>query len=307
LGAVHGKIKAQQGSHRMPVLFCFGLGFTAQALAARLQRQGWGIVGTCRSLEKAAALAGRGWDLHVFDGTAPLADASVLAPATHILISVPPDAQNGAGDDAVLRLHGAALAKLPHLKWLGYLSTTGVYGDRGGDWVDEGSDLRPTQDRSIRRAAAEAAWLKLAGQGVPVHAFRLAGIYGPGRNQLEGVKRGTAHRIVKPGQVFCRIHVEDIATVLQASMDRSDPGAVYNVADDEPAPPQEVVAHAATLLGLPLPPEVPFDAATLSPMAASFYGDNRRVRNGRIKTELGVTLQYPTYREGLKALLPTVS
>lgn len=285
----------------MPVLFCFGLGFTAQALATRLAAQGWGIIGTCRSPEKAADLAGRGWDLHVFDGSAPLADASVLAPATHILISVPPDSD----DDAVLRLHGAGLATLPHLKWLGYLSTTGVYGDSGGAWVDETTPLRPTQARSIRRAAAEAAWLKLAEQGVPVQAFRLAGIYGPGRNQLEGVKRGTAHRIVKPGQVFCRIHVDDIARVLQASMAKPDPGAVYNVADDEPAPPQEVVAYAAELLGLPLPPEVPFDAAQLSPMAASFYGDNRRVRNDRIKTDLGVTLDYPTYREGLKALLAT--
>src|SRR3546814_997192 len=155
---------------------------------------------------------------------------------------------------------------LPYLKWLGYLSTTGVYGDSGGDWVDETTPRRPTQARSIRRAAAEAAWLKLhEDHGLPVHVFRLAGIYGPGRNQLEGVKRGTAHRIVKPGQVFCRIHVDDIVQVLQASMARPDPGAVYNVADDEPAPPQEVVAYAAGLLGLPLPPEVPFDQAQLSP------------------------------------------
>lgn len=286
----------------MPALFCFGLGFTAQALAARLQRQGWSIAGTVRGADKAAALAGRGWHVQAFDGTAPLADPAALAAATHVLISVPPGDSDGG--DAVLRRHGADLARLTHLEWLGYLSTTGVYGDRGGAWVDETSALRPTQDRSIRRAAAEAAWLRLqAEQGVPVHVFRLAGIYGPGRNQLDGVRRGTAHRIVKPGQVFCRIHVEDIAAVLQASMARPNPGAVYNVADDEPAPPQDVVAHAAGLLGLPLPPEVPFDAATLSPMAASFYGDNRRVRNDRIKTELGVTLQYPTYREGLKALL----
>jgi len=283
----------------MPVLFCFGLGFTAQALAAKLAAQGWGVVGTCRGLDKAAALAGRGWDLHVFDGSAPLADASVLAPATHILVSVPAD----EAADPVLRWHGADIARLPHLKWFGYLSTTGVYGDSGGDWVDESSPLRPQQPRSIRRAAAEAAWLRLhEDHGVPVHVFRLAGIYGPGRNQLEGVKRGSAHRIVKPGQVFCRIHVDDIATVLQASMARPDPGAVYNVADDEPAPPQDVVAYAADLLGLPRPPAIPFDQAQLSPMAASFYGDNRRVNNSRIKTELGVNLKYPTYREGLRAI-----
>lgn len=287
----------------MSVLFCFGLGFSAKVLAARLKAQGWGIVGTSRSLEKAAALAALGYDSHVFDGTAPLSDPSVLGPATHMLISVPAEEQA----DAVLRWHAADIAKLKNLKWLGYLSTTGVYGDRGGDWVDEQSDLRPTQARSIRRADAEAGWLKLqAEHGVPVHVFRLAGIYGPGRNQLEGVKRGTAHRIVKPGQVFCRIHVEDIAQVLEASMAKPNPGAVYNVADDEPAPPQDVVQYAAELLNLQVPPDIPFDAAQLSPMQASFYADSRRVRNDRIKSELGVTLKYPTYREGLKALLPTL-
>jgi nucleoside-diphosphate-sugar epimerase len=285
-------------------LFCFGLGFSAKALAARLHRQGWGVIGTSRSLEKAADLAARGYDSHVFDGTAPLSDPSVLVPATHVLVSVPADDQA----DAVLRWHGEHIARLPHLKWLGYLSTTGVYGDRNGDWVDETAPVNPQQARSKRRAEAEAGWLALHRQhGVPVHVFRLAGIYGPGRNQLEGVKRGTAHRINKPGQVFCRIHVEDIASVLQASMAHPAPGAVYNVADDEPAPPQDVVAYAAQLLNLPVPPEIPFEQAQLSPMAASFYGDNRRVRNDRIKRELGVTLKYPTYREGLKALLPTVS
>lgn len=287
----------------MSVLFCFGLGFSAKVLAAKLKARGWGIVGTSRSLEKAAALAALGYDSHVFDGTAALSDPSVLAPATHMLISVPAEEQA----DAVLRWHAADIAKLKNLKWLGYLSTTGVYGDRGGDWVDEQSDLRPTQTRSRRRAEAEAGWLKLqAEHGVPVHVFRLAGIYGPGRNQLEGVKRGTAHRIVKPGQVFCRIHVEDIAQVLEASMAKPNPGAVYNLADDEPAPPQDVVQYAAELLGLPVPPDTPFDAAQLSPMQASFYADSRRVRNDRIKGELGVTLKYPTYREGLKALLPTL-
>lgn len=285
-------------------LFCFGLGFSARSLAARLHARGWGVIGTSRSLEKAADLAARGYDSHVFDGTAPLSDPSVLAPATHMLISVPADDEA----DAVLRWHGADIARLPNLKWLGYLSTTGVYGDRNGDWVDETSLIAPNQARSRRRAEAEAGWLKLCrDHGVPVHVFRLAGIYGPGRNQLEGVKRGTAHRINKPGQVFCRIHVEDIASVLEASMARPDVGVIYNVADDEPAPPQDVVAYAAQLLNLPVPPEIPFDQAQLSPMAASFYGDNRRVRNDRIKIELGVTLKYPTYREGLKALLPTVS
>lgn len=283
-------------------LFCFGLGFSARVLAAQLHAQGWGVIGTSRSLEKAADIAALGYDAHVFDGAAPLSDASVLLPATHILVSVPADDDA----DAVLRWHGAEIAKLPNLKWLGYLSTTGVYGDTGGSWVDENTPVNPNQTRSKRRTEAEAGWLRLqAEHGVPVHVFRLAGIYGPGRNQLEGVKSGRAHRINKPGQVFCRIHVEDIAQVLKASMAQPNPGAIYNLADDEPAPPQDVVAYAAELLGMTPPPEVPFDQAQLSPMAASFYGDNRRVRNARIKTELGVTLKYPTYREGLKALLPS--
>ncbi|HLT77925.1 MAG TPA: SDR family oxidoreductase [Ferrovibrio sp.] len=283
----------------MSTLFCFGLGYSAQVLAAKLKAKGWGVVGTTREMNKAADLAAQDYDLHLFDGTAPLADASVMAPATHLLISVPADDDT----DPVLRWHAADIAKLQHLKWLGYLSTTGVYGDRGGDWVDESSDLRPSQARSKRRAEAEAAWLALWREhSVPVHVFRLAGIYGPGRSQLESLRRGTAKRLVKPGQVFCRIHVEDIAQVLQASIARPDPGAIYNVADDEPAPPQDVVAYAAKLLGMAPPPEEPFDAAKLTPMAASFYADNRRVRNDRIKRELGVTLKYPTYREGLRAM-----
>jgi len=283
----------------MSNLFCFGLGFSAQALAARLKAKGWGIVGTSREMAKAADLAALNYDLHLFDGNAPLADASVLAPATHVLVSVPADEDA----DPVLRWHAADIARLPNLKWLGYLSTTGVYGDRGGGWVDESSPVNPSQDRSRRRAEAEAGWLALwREQGVPVHVFRLAGIYGPGRSQLDGIRRGTAKRIVKPGQIFCRIHVEDIAAVLEASIARPNPGAIYNVADDEPAPPQDVIAYAAGLLGMPPPSEQPFDAARMSPMAASFYADSRRVRNDRIKRELGVRLRYPSYREGLAAL-----
>lgn len=288
----------------MTTLFCFGLGFSARILAAELRDEGWRVIGTTRSADKAARLRAAGFEAVVFDGQGPLGPeaAALLAQASHILVSVPAD----EAADAVLRWHGADIARRgASLAWVGYLSTTGVYGDHGGGWVDETTPVAPKQERSRRRAEAEAGWLALQrDSAVPVHVFRLAGIYGPGRSQLDSVRNGTARRLVKPGQVFCRIHVDDIAQVLRASMARPDPGAIYNLADDEPAPPQDVVAYAAALLQLPPPPEMPYDAAQLSPMAASFYGDNRRVRNERIKRELGVTLKYPTYREGLRALLP---
>ena len=197
-------------------------------------------------------------------------------------------------------LHAADLLALESLRWVGWLGTTGVYGDRSGAWVDEETPLEPTLARTDRRAAAELAWL---GSGLPVHIFRLAGIYGPGRNAFRNLREGTARRIVKPGQVFSRIHVADIATVLEASIAKPHPGRVYNVCDDEPAPPQDVVAFAAEIAGLPAPPEQPYDEAALSPMARTFYRDNRRVRNSRIKQELGVELAFPTYRHGLRALL----
>lgn len=287
----------------MNTLFCFGLGFSARVLAAQLKAEGWHVIGTSRTAEKAAGLGALGYEAHVFGGTAPLADPTVLRRATHMLISVPAEEEA----DAVLRWHAADIAQLTNLTWLGYLSTTGVYGDTQGGWVDEQSPVKPTQARSKRRAEAEAGWLGLQrAHGVPVHVFRLAGIYGPGRSQIEGVKSGKAHRINKPGHVFCRIHVEDIAQTLRASMARPNPGAIYNLADDEPAPPQDVVKYAADLVGVTPPPEVPYDQAQLTPMAASFYADCRRVKNDRIKTELGVRLKYPSYREGLTALLSAI-
>ena len=194
------------------------------------------------------------------------------------------------------------------MKWVGYLSTTGVYGDRGGDWVDEESPLEPNTARGQRRLQAERSWLRLHSDfGLPVHLFRLAGIYGPGRNTLLNVRDGSAKRIIKPGQIFSRIHVEDIAGVLAASIAKPNPGRAYNVCDDEPCPPQEVVEFAANLLGLPLPPEIPFEQAELSPMAKSFYAESKRVSNRRIKTELGYKLVYPNYREGLRALKTTLT
>jgi nucleoside-diphosphate-sugar epimerase len=285
-----------------PRLFCFGLGYSALTLAGRLLARGWTVGGTCRGEDRREALAREGIAAHVFDGDRPLDDvAAALAGTTHLLGSVPPD----AAGDPVLARHGDAIAAMGRtLAWTGYLSTTGVYGDRAGGWVDESSALEPTGERGRRRCAAEAAWLALWRQhGVPVHLFRLAGIYGPGRSALDQVRAGMARCIDKPGQVFSRIHVEDIATALEASMTRPHPGTVYNLCDDEPAAPQAVIAYACALLGVPPPPLVAFDAADLSPMARSFYDDNKRVANTRMKEELGVRLRYPDYRAGLRALM----
>jgi nucleoside-diphosphate-sugar epimerase len=278
-------------------LFCFGLGYTAQALARALGRADWRVGGTTRTAENRARLVAQGLDAWLFGRDHPLdTAATALAGTTHVLTSVPPD----AAGEPVLDHHLHDLLALEGLAWAGYLSTTGVYGDRGGEWVYESDPPAPGSARTRARVAAEGRWLA---SGLPVHVFRLAGIYGPGRSALDAVRAGTARRIVKPGQMFGRIHVEDIARVLEASIARPNPGAIYNVADDEPAPPQDVIAYAAHLLGIPAPPEIPFERAELSPMARSFYVDNRRVANDRIRRELGVELAYPTYREGLERLL----
>ena len=275
-------------------LFCFGLGFSGLALAERLRARGWRVSGTTRSPDKAQALTVRGIVAHAF-GPEHALDPARFAEASHVLSAVPPDADG----DLVLARHGADLARLAPA-WVGYLSTTGVYGDRAGDWVDERAALQPVGERGARRVAAEAGWRAL---GLPLHVFRLAGIYGPGRSALDAVRAGTARRVVKPGQLFSRIHVADLAAVIAASIARPDPGAVYNVCDDEPAPPQDVIEHACRLLGAPVPPAIPFEDAQLSPMARSFYAESKRVSNARIKAELGVRLIYPDYRAGLAALL----
>ncbi len=283
-------------------LFCFGLGYSAMALARRLIGKHWRVAGTCRSAAKADALRAIGIEPFLFDRNAPLADAAAaLAGTTHLLSSVPPD----AAGDPVIDHHGNDLVRLEGVKWTGYLSTTGVYGDRGGDWVTERDALRPIGPRGRARVAAEEAWLGLGHVGHKVHVFRLAGIYGPGRSALDTLREGRAKRVVKQGQIFSRIHVDDIATILEASIAKPDAEAVYNVCDDEPAPPQDVIAYAAALLGVPAPPEVPYEEAakSMSEMARSFYAESKRVSNRRIKDELGVTLAYLDYREGLKALL----
>jgi len=279
-------------------LFCFGLGYSALALAETLLAEGWGVAGTCRAAEKQADFARRGVEALLFESDRPLVE-SAFEGVTHVLQSIPP----GAEGDPVLAMHGAMLARRRQIRWFGYLSTTGVYGDRGGDWVEEHDDLQPTGERGRRRVAAEVGWSRLLyAEGLPLHVFRLAGIYGPGRSALDSLRAGTAKRVIKPGQVFSRIHVADIVQVLRASMARPNAGAVYNVCDDDPAPPWEVVEYAAELLSIPAPPAVPFEQAELSDMARSFYDDNKRVRNDRIKRELGVQLMYPSYREGLRAL-----
>ena len=275
-------------------LLCFGFGYSAQAFVARLDRRAWKISATSRDPEGKAGIEAQGFRGLLFDNALRIASH-----VTHLLISVPPD-ESG---DPVLKLFSDELKRAKQLKWAGYLSTTSLYGDRGGDWVDEDSPLEPNAARGHRRLEAERSWLKLhAEHGLPVHLFRLAGIYGPGRNQLLTVLNGSAKRIIKPGQIFSRIHVEDIAGVLAASIARQNPGRAYNVCDDEPCPPQEVVEYAANLLEQPLPPEIPFEQANLSPMAKSFYADSKRVSNKRMKDELGYKLLYPNYREGLRAL-----
>lgn len=277
----------------MNTLLSIGHGYSAQALAHLLMPQGWRIIATTRSPEKAAALRVQGIEAILWPGS-----DLPLDQATHLLTSVAPDATG----DPVLRAHAAQIAAAaPHLKWTGYLSTVGVYGDHQGGWVDEDTALTPSTARGQARVAAEAAWQAVP--GLHPHIFRLAGIYGPGRGPFEKVRDGSARRIIKPGQVFSRVHVDDIAQVLAASIARPDPGRVYNVCDDDPAPPQDVLSQAAHLLGLPAPPEVPYDAAAMSPMARSFYAESKRVRNDRIKRELGVRLIHPDYRAGLAALL----
>ena len=274
----------------MNTLLSIGHGYSAQALARRLLPEGWHIIGTTRSEAGAAALRATGIEALVWP-TEDLAPA--LARATHLLTSVAP-----VDGDPVLQALGPQIAGA-RLGWVGYLSTTAVYGHHNGDWVDETTPLAPTTTRGAARVQAEADWAAL---GLPLHVFRLAGIYGPGRGPFEKVRDGTARRIHKAGQVFSRIHVDDIANVLHAALLRPNPG-IYNLCDDDPASPEDILGLAAEMLGLPPPPIVPYEQAEMTPMARSFYAENKRVRNDRIKTVLGVKLDFPTYREGLAAIL----
>ena len=257
-------------------------------MAPTLLARGWRVIGTAR---EAADVPGV--EMIIWPG-----QDIPLTGVTHILSSIGPNAK---GDPVLAHLWDEIATVAPDLAWVGYLSTTAVYGDRRGDWVDETTPIAPTSERGTWRAEAEAQWQQVP--DLPLHIFRLAGIYGPGRGPFAKLMAGKARRIVKPGQVFSRIHVDDIAQSLLASIDAPNPGAIYNLCDDDPAPPQDVLGYAAELLGLPVPAEVPFDEAGMTPMARSFYGENKRVRNQRIKDELGVQLRYPSYREGLCAVL----
>ena len=283
----------------MTHLLCFGLGFSSGVLAVRLKAKGWRVSATSRSESGAAAIRALGYEAYVFDGTRPL-PAQAFDGVTHVVVSAPP---SGDGDPVLAQEASEFSTRAQQFMWVAYLSTTGVYGDHGGGTVTEDTPLSPNTERGGKRLKAEQQWLELwRKHGLRVHIFRLAGIYGPGRNPLLPLLEGTAKRIIKPGQLFSRIHVEDIATILEASIARPHPGRTYNVCDDEACPPQDVVEFGARLLGLPVPPETPFAEASLSPMARSFYADSKRVSNHRITHELGVKLAYPTYREGLAAL-----
>lgn len=275
----------------MNTLLSLGHGYSATALATRLIPLGWRVIGTTRDPARAGVLRAAGVEPLLWPGDLTAA----LQEATHILASAAPD---GSGDPFLQSDRAALQAAKP--VWVGYLSTTAVYGDHNGAWVDEDTPVTPQSARAVQRVLAERQWLAT---GLPVHIFRLAGIYGPGRGPFEKVRDGTARRIIKPGQVFSRIHVDDIAETLLASMMAPQPGTIYNVCDDDPAPPEDVLAHAAALLGLPEPPAVPYDRAEMSPMARSFYGESKKVSNRRIRSDLGVNLRYPTYREGLAGLL----
>ncbi len=276
-----------------PTLFSFGHGYSARAISKRLAPSAWRIIGTTRDPRQLEVIRASGAEPCVWPGDQPDLDG-----VTHLLISTAPTAD---GDPVLAELQGEIAARAEQFKWVGYLSTTAVYGDHQGGWVDESTPPAPTAERGRWRVRAETQWGDIP--GLKLHIFRLAGIYGPGRGPFSKLKRGGLRRIIKPGQVFSRIHVDDIAQVLIASMAKPHPGAIYNVCDDEPVPPQDVIGYAAELQGLPLPPAVPFNEADLTPMARSFYNENKRVRNDRIKGELGVSLIYPNYRVGLEALM----
>jgi len=283
-------------------VFFFGMGYSSRATARALHElrdPDIPIAGTTRSAEGAEAFADSNYRIHVFDGEVPGSTLSEdLRQATHVILSIPPDERG----DPALNLHRADLDAARNLQWIGYFSTVGVYGDFGGQWIDETAPTRPVNPRSKQRVEAEQAWRDYAeARGVPLFIERLAGIYGPGRSAFDKLREGTARRIVKPGQVFNRIHVEDIGRITALAALQKLAGT-YNLTDTEPAPPQDLVTYAAEKMGVAAPPDTPFETAKMTEMARSFYSDNKRVSSKRILAALNTTLTYPTYREGLDAI-----
>lgn len=272
------------------MLFVFGLGYSALQLHLHLPRQDWRVSGTVRGAEKASVLEQSGLDVQVWTGSGGVS----VPDGAHWLVTVPPDA-DGCPAARWAREAGASAASVT------YLSTTGVYGDLAGGWASEWSPVNPQSERAKRRVMAENQWIDLT-QG-KVRIVRLPGIYGPGRSALDKVRSGEARQIVKPGHVFSRIHVDDIARGLAAMLERPEAHGVFHLCDDLPAPPQDVTAFAAELLGRAPPAQIAFDAARLSPMARSFYAECKRVTNGRAKSTLGWRPAYPSYIEGLRAIL----
>lgn len=292
-------------------VFIFGLGYSGTAIATAAQSSGWQVAGTVRSAEKASRIVGLGLDARVFDGNdsdAAVRLADTLRDAQAVVVTMGPDQDEPGAQDAILRHADMLFSEAKKLETLVYLSTIGVYGDRDGAWIDETAEPDSAQARSIRRVATERAWIERAERlGSGTFIMRLGGIYGPGRSPLEKVRKGEARRIIKPGQVFNRIHVADIAGAVLAAIEAPDRAGIYNVVDDRPMPPQDVIAHAARLLGLPVPPDIPFDEADMSPMGRAFYANNKRVRNDRLKALLGDALVYPSYEQGLAAELANMA
>lgn len=281
-------------------LFCFGFGYCCEYLVPELLKQGnWSVSGTTRDRDKRRDLLSQGIDAHLMDFDVPLLDSvHIMRDVTHVLISTPPTEEG----DPSFNLHAQDIQHLKNLEWVGYLSTTGAYGDQGGGWVDENTPARPTTKRGSRRLKAEDQWLSLLySHNIPTHIFRLAGIYGPQRSAIDSVQSGVARRIQKDGQVFSRIHVDDITQILSASMFRPQSGEIYNVCDDMPAPSHEVISYACDLLGIEPPPLISYEDADMAPITRSFYADNKRVRNDKIKNDLNITLKYKDYKDGLRA------
>ncbi len=280
-------------------LFIFGYGYSAKAIANELKDECEWIAGTSRDDDKLASMKADGVQAYQFDGYQPNPEiGKALQEATHLLVSAGPDAQV----DPALNCHRLDIANASNLKWIGYLSTVGVYGDHKGEWIDEKAPCHPVSQRSTERVAAEGAWQNFAGQmGLPLSIFRLAGIYGPGRNGMVNLSKGRGRRINKKGQVFNRIHVDDIALAVSIAAKKKKDG-IFNVSDMEPAPPQDVVEFAANLMGVDVPPLQDFETMKLSPMARSFYGECKRCKNDKLLKLIGGEMRYPTYREAFSEM-----